>query len=374
MESKIIQPIKFSYTGSKFTPDDASKGLLMFLILQTLVTLVYNILYIFGISQSIWSYVFTVILDFCFIGCVYGVSVPKNIDTFSNLKLNKGPNIMQIVVCIGISVLCLFGFSPLTNLFLELMTGIGYTSTSSSIVISNFSTYLMYVVLICIIPAVCEEILFRGLICNGLKKIGNGTAIFGSAFLFMIMHGGPDQTVHQFILGIVLALVFLTTNNLWASIIVHFLNNFIAVTISYIYYGDSSATSETTGVYLVEYIIYALISAVVVALLIYLLLKVLSKYSKREEEVEPVESKTKFAFVEDGEINYLNASMDENIESSIDDQVADGIIEDASSDLDSIFVTNTNKFSGAGKGMLVISVVWLSIEWVSALVLGIIGV
>lgn len=371
MESKkLIQPIKFSHTGSKFTPDDASKGLLMFLILQTLVTLVYNVLYLFGLEQSIWSYVFTVILDLCFVGCVYGVAGPKNIDTIENLKLRKAPNLMQILVCVGISVLCLFGFSPLTNLFLELMSGIGYTSTSSSIVISNFSTYIMYVMLICVLPAVCEEILFRGLICNGLKKMGNVTAVFGSAFLFMIMHGGPDQTVHQFILGVVLALVFLTTNNLWASIIVHFLNNFIAVTILYLYYGDSSATSETTGVYLVEYIIYALISAVVVSLLIYLLLKVLSRYTKREEEVEPVESKTKFAFVEDDEINYLNASMDENVESFVADKATGKSTDDANNDLDSVFITNTNRFSGSGKVMLVISVVWLSIEWVSAFLSG----
>lgn len=374
MESKILNPIKLNYTNSKFAPDDASKGLFMFLIFQTLVTLVYNILALVGLSQPIWSYVFTVILDFCFIGCVYSVSIPKNIDAFSNLKLKKAPNIMQILACVGISVFCLFGFSPLTNLFLEFLYGLGYTSTSSSIVIPDFFTYLMYVVLICVIPAVCEEILFRGLICNGLKKIGTKTAIFGSAFLFMIMHGGPDQTVHQFILGVVLALVFLTTNNLWASIIVHFLNNFIAVTMSYIYYGDSSAVSETTGVYLIEYVIYALISTIVVSVLIYLLLKFLSKHSSKNEEVEPVGSKTTFAFIEDGEISYMNMSGSVDSENFDGNQEVGGNNDSLGYNIDPVFVTDENHFSGSGKVMLVISIVWLAIDWVSALLLGFMGI
>ena len=57
------------------------------------------------------------------------------------------------------------GFSALTNLFLELLYSSGYSSISSDIVIPNFLYYMFYVVVVCIAPAVCEEILFRGLIC-----------------------------------------------------------------------------------------------------------------------------------------------------------------------------------------------------------------
>ena len=189
--------IKFHFTNSRFAPDDATKGLFLFLIFQTLVTLVYQALYLVGLQANIWSLIFTLILDFCFVACVFSVSKEKKINVFSNIKVKKAPNFKEIAICIAISVICLFGFSSLTNLFLEVLYKAGYSSVTSDIVIPNFGTYLLYVGLICIVPALCEEILFRGLICNGLKKLGTFAAVFGSAFLFMIMHGSPDQTVHQ---------------------------------------------------------------------------------------------------------------------------------------------------------------------------------
>jgi len=380
MEKDNPNSIKFHFTNSKFMPDDATKGLFLFLIFQTLVTLLYNVLYMIGLVQSIWSYIFTLILDFCFIACVYSVSKQKKIDMFSNLKLKQAPNIKQIVVCIAISIICLFGFSALTNLFLEVLYSMGYSSVTSDIVIPNFGTYLMYVGLICIVPAICEEILFRGLICNGLKRLGLFTAVFGSAFLFMIMHGSPDQTVHQFILGIILALVFLVTNNLWVPIIIHFLNNFIAVTISYVAYGDSAATStQTAELFLGEYLIYAVISAAISAVLIYVLLRSLSRSKTKNEEIEPVELKSSLIPIQDGQINYgesVNYAKEivENPE-----YVSEETIKELDSDADSgqnmdpVFKVDETKLSGGGKAMLIISIVWLAIDWISALIIGFSG-
>ena len=135
---------------------------------------------------------------------------------------------MQILLCVATSLVCIFGFSSLTNCFLQVLYDLGYSSLASDMVISSIGDYLIYVAFVCVLPAVCEEILFRGLIFTGLKKISTVVGVFGSAFLFMIMHGSPDQTVHQFILGIVLALAFLVANNLWVPILMHFFNNLVA--------------------------------------------------------------------------------------------------------------------------------------------------
>ena len=247
----------------------------------------------------------------------------------------------------------------------------GYSSVTSDIVIPNFGTYLLYVGLICIVPALCEEILFRGLICNGLKKMGTFAAVFGSAFLFMIMHGSPDQTVHQFILGSILALVYLVSNNLWVPIIIHFLNNFMAVTISYLAYGDSAATTtESANLLVGDYIVYAIISAAVSFVLIYVLIKALSRsHEDKNAEVEPIELKTNAVYSQDGRIDYFNANYANELNTPMQEETQ------SSGDqvVDPVFKVDENKLSGTGKAMLIVSVVWLVIDWVSALIVGFSG-
>ena len=378
MENNNPNSIKFHFTNSRFVPDDATKGLFTFLIFQTLVTLVYNVLYMVGLVQSIWSYVFTLILDFCFVACVYSVSKAKKIDLFTNLKVKKAPSIKQIAICVAISVICLFGFSGLTNLFMEILYRLGYNSVISDISIPNFGSYLMYVGLICVVPAICEEILFRGLICNGFKRLGTLTSVLGSAFLFMIMHGSPDQTVHQFILGIILALVFLVSNNLWVPIIIHFLNNFIAVTISYISYGNSAevsnASTETVEMFLTDYLIYAVISAGISAVLIYLLLKALSKCKAVDKNIEPVDLKPSASSVSEWRMDYFRQADQDltvNIETANESvPLGETIDVKAEEYVDPVFKVDENKLSGGGKAMLIISIVWLAIDWISALILG----
>lgn len=367
MEKQNSNSIKLHFTNSQFLPDDTSKGLFTFLILQTLVSLVYQLVAIMGFAYSWLIEVFSVLISFGFIFCVYTVCKPKNLNFFENTKINKAPSIKQVFICLGISLICIFGFSALTNLFMEVLYRMGYKSYSSDIVIGDFGTYILSVITICIIPAVSEEILFRGLICNGLKKIGTTMAIFGSAFLFMIMHGSPDQTVHQFILGIILAIAFLISNNLWVPILIHFFNNFIAVTFTYIAYGDSASTAtETAEIYLGEYFIYAVISAVISGLLVYLLFKLLSRAQKKEESIEPIETKNAFAGLSDGKIEYSNEPV---VETRMQDTANEETNVNGSA-VDPVFITNPNKLTGVGKAMYVISIVWLAIDWFSALVLG----
>ena len=370
MENKNSNAIKFNYIDSRFTPDDTTKGLFMFLIIQTVVTLAYQVLYMMGFVQSFWSYVFTLIIDAGFVTSVIMIAKSKRIDPFANLKVKKKPNFKQILIAMGISIICLFGFSALTNLFMEILYRAGYSSVVSDIVIPDFGTYIFYVFMICVVPAICEEVLFRGLICNGLKKLGTTTAVFLSAFLFMIMHGSPDQTVHQFILGIILALAFLISNNLWVPIIVHFLNNFIAVTISYVAYGDSAeeVVTETAQMYLSDYLFYAITSAVVAGVILYFLFKALSNCSKVEEKVEPVEQKNIVFPVQDYKMNYTGNYSEFSNESTMKnvEEVNNNVVEPIQVGT----IEEEKKFTGTGKALLILSIVWLAFDWLSALVAG----
>lgn len=361
----------YVFKDNAFSPDDAAKGILLFLVFETAISLVYQTVYGLGINGTFLSYFFNVILDACFVLTVVIVAKNRNNEPFSQLHVKKAPNIVQILLCIATSLVCIFGFSSLTNCFLQVLYNLGYSSLSSDMVISTIGDYLIYVAFVCILPAVCEEILFRGLIFTGLKKISTAVGVFGSAFLFMIMHGSPDQTVHQFILGIVLALAFLVTNNLWVPILIHFFNNFIAVTYAFIAYGDSASTEvEVTEIYLSQYFIYAIISSVIAGSLIYLIIKMFAninaKKSKQEESSKYGEHGTIGAEVE---YRILESTQNENIAPnfSYDFEPNYTNVEVAS---ETPIMNNTNKFTRQGKFIMIISVVWLALDWVLALIQG----
>ena len=81
--------INFQFNGTKFVPNDTAKGLFLFLVTQTIVTLIYQVCYMIGLVQSIWSYVFTLILDACFVYCVYYITRAKNYKFAEAIKVNK---------------------------------------------------------------------------------------------------------------------------------------------------------------------------------------------------------------------------------------------------------------------------------------------
>ena len=87
-----------------------------------------------------------------------------------------------------------------------------------------------------IVPAISEELLFRGLILVALLPYGKKTAILGSSVMFAIMHQNIGQIVYTFGMGIVLALIVVKTQSVWGAIILHFLNNLFSVANTSLYY------------------------------------------------------------------------------------------------------------------------------------------
>ena len=80
-----------------------------------------------------------------------------------------------------------------------------------------------------IVPAVCEEYLFRGAVLTNLLPFGKTTAIFASAFLFGLMHQHPLQMLYTILMGIFIGCIYVKTKSIWICILLHGVNNFITV-------------------------------------------------------------------------------------------------------------------------------------------------
>lgn len=80
--------------------------------------------------------------------------------------------------------------------------------------------------LLCLTPAFCEEIFFRGFFQNTLRTHwSERLSLVTTAFLFALIHGIPQYWHLYFILGLFLSWLLLVSRNLWFPILAHLLNN-----------------------------------------------------------------------------------------------------------------------------------------------------
>jgi sodium transport system permease protein len=77
-----------------------------------------------------------------------------------------------------------------------------------------------------VLPAVCEELAFRGFLLTGLtRRFRPRTSIFLSSFLFALAQMNVFQFIPHFILGAVMALLVLRTRSLIPAVLFHLVHN-----------------------------------------------------------------------------------------------------------------------------------------------------
>lgn len=84
-----------------------------------------------------------------------------------------------------------------------------------------------------LLPAVMEELLFRGAVLHALRPAGEKLAIWLSALLFMGAHGSLSQWLPALAAGLALGIVTFYTGTLRWAILIHLCNNIIAWVTTY---------------------------------------------------------------------------------------------------------------------------------------------
>ncbi len=97
----------------------------------------------------------------------------------------------------------------------------------------QFNHMAIYILVIAVCPAICEELLFRGFILTGLQVEKHPVfAIVTSSIMFGIFHMNVFQFITGMILGSVLGFVTYKSKSIYPAMALHFLNNLVAVLIS----------------------------------------------------------------------------------------------------------------------------------------------
>ena len=229
------------------------------------------------INESVWYKIpillvspISFFLSFVFVNKSSNVDYPKALGLYNKVKAQN------IILCIAISVICIFGFMHFVDLFDATVASLGYKGNYDlPLPLDNVWWLLLNIVLVALLPALGEEIIFRGVIFNGLRDKGNKFAVFASAGLFMLMHGGIEQTVYPFIVGCILGMVMLKTNNIIYPMIIHFLNNAIVIIYNFVQLQTGFITTnfEFTAYNILFAILMLILSILMICIIVKLLMK-----------------------------------------------------------------------------------------------------
>ena len=76
-----------------------------------------------------------------------------------------------------------------------------------------------------VLPALCEEFVYRGILCHEYEKGGVTRAVLISSLFFSLLHFNLQNFPVYFFAGVILALTLYATRSVFGAIIAHFLYN-----------------------------------------------------------------------------------------------------------------------------------------------------
>lgn len=233
------------YSRNIYNLKDSGNVFLFALILPILVSLVFSMIanVIAGargieasvITNNMWFMTaYSIVSILCYAGIYLVYNKIQKIDFKAiNLKFNLKWHTYLIMIVVG--VISLFGIQYFISIIDDLLISLGYNMASTSINPTSWGTFFLSVFVLAILPAIGEELIFRGIILNGLRTRFNDIAsMFISAILFALMHQNLQQLIYPFLLGSIMAWAVVRSGSLISSVIIHFTNNFLVVLLTFI--------------------------------------------------------------------------------------------------------------------------------------------
>ena len=153
--------------------------------------------------------------------------------------------------------------------YLKMLEDTATAATEKMLNVDTFGGLLLNLLVIALIPAIGEELTFRGVLQQGLmRKMNPHVAIFITAAIFSFIHFQFYGFLPRMFLGLLLGYMFYITGSLWTSILMHFVNNGTAVLLYYLNHKDIiNIDPEHFGEVSISWVV--MISLGVTALLVY---------------------------------------------------------------------------------------------------------
>ena len=174
-------------------------------------------------------------------------------------KINPHIILTAVGCCLGASVIGVF----LSHYVSYIFEGIGGVTPDMPELLpemTNTGAMVVRVINITLVPAIFEELLFRGAVMQPLRRYGDRFALIVSSFLFAVAHGNMIQAPNAFVAGLVFGYFAMRTNSLLVPIIMHLINNSFAAFIGLYMLSNQAEEIWVLGA---GYLFFCLIAGVV---------------------------------------------------------------------------------------------------------------
>ncbi len=182
-----------------------------------------------------------------------------NIKKTMNLKLNNPVNFLIILLSTLPLIIISGVLSQLINMVYPVSES--YLEGLKNVISNQDISLWKNLLIVALLPGICEEVMFRGYIINGFLKQGKWRAIIITGVLFGIMHLDPFRFIPVTLLGIWMGYLLIRTRSLYIPIFAHILNNGFAILLAN--FGDKIpflGSSFTEGKIPFYYILPAIVS------------------------------------------------------------------------------------------------------------------
>ena len=221
MEEKNVRPLKPFYGGAAF-----SANVLINLLLSLLAA---GIIAAFSLSGSDAGRYISLLVSPAAIAVtslVFFRVTRLPVKEILPLKTKPKYFLIGLLLIFGL----LFSLNSLNDLLVKLFELMGYTRKPPQLPDFTGWKVVPALIVIAVLPAIAEEILFRGILLNGAQSgTGSILAIVFSGLCFSLYHGSVEQTIYQFICGCLFAFLAVRSRSIAPSIVIHFLNNAIII-------------------------------------------------------------------------------------------------------------------------------------------------
>ena len=128
------------------------------------------------------------------------------------------------------------GVANLANLAGALINRLTGSPATSEMLPSGGPELLMQFLALCVMPAIAEELLFRGAFQGLMRSCGSAAAIFAPALLFGVLHLDLAQGLTAFACGVFLGWLAERSGSILPGMLLHLVNNALAFLTIYLRY------------------------------------------------------------------------------------------------------------------------------------------
>ena len=193
---------------------------------------------------------------------------------YGSAGLRPGPvSLKQTFQCIAAAYLCVMLANALAGLWSVLLESLGLTLYGADIPMGSKGELMVSIVAVAVLPGICEELLFRGMVLGAYERGGTRFGIIVSSVLFAVLHGSLQGLPAQLVIGMILGCAVCRTGSIYISMMIHTAYNAFILIINYAAQDIVADSTETFydaigGIGMITLVIEAIIAGMLLRLIL----------------------------------------------------------------------------------------------------------